>query len=269
MRTKAFAIILTLLLSTPGLSFAQQAMTTTTAPSAATLLAEAAAALSGSVTVSDVTLTGTVQSTAGSDTETGTVSMKAMAPGESRLDLTLSASSHSEIRTFDDNGNLVGAWSGSDGVQHPIAFHNMLTDSSWFFPALTLSRIVADTTTVGTYVGQETLNGQSVFHVSVLRPPAVSRATAAAEHFTQMELYLDPTTFLPVALSFNTHPDDNALLDIPMQILFSNYQVVSGVQIPFHVQRFFNNSLLLDMQLQSAVLNSGLTPGGFGVQASQ
>ena len=270
MRTKAFAIILTLLLSTPGLSFAQQTTSPTTPPQAATLLAESAAALSGSVTVSDITLTGTAQSIAGSDDETGTVSLKAMAPGESRMDLTLSASVRSEIRTFDVNGNTIGAWSGSDGVQHVISYHNLLTDSSWFFPALTINRLVNNTAATETYVGQETLNGQTVLHVSVSRPPAVVLPTAAlTEHLTQMDFYLDPTTFLPVALSFSTHPDSNALQDIPVQIQFSDYQTVSGVQIPFHIQKFLNGSLLLDLQVQSAVLNSGLSSSGFGVQVSQ
>ena len=269
MRTKVIAVIVGMFLSAPAPGSSRQTTGATTPPQASTLLAESVAALTGTVVVSDVTLTGTVQSIAGSDDESGTVSLKAMAPGESRMDLTLSASSRSEIRTFDANGNMVGVWSGSDGVQHPISFHNLLTDSSWFFPALTLNRIVSSTTTIETYVGQETLNGQSVLHVSVSHPPAVADPQTATEHLTQMELYLDPTTFLPVALSFTTHPDDNYLLDIPVQILFSNYQVVSGVQVPFHIQKFLNNSLLLDLQLQSAVLNSGLTPGAFSVQASQ
>jgi hypothetical protein len=269
MRMKAFAVIAAFLLSAPGPIIAVQTTGTVTAPSAATLLSEAATALSGSNTVSDVTLTGSAQSIAGSDDESGTVSMKAMAPGESRMDLTLSASSRSEIRTFDSNGNMIGVWSGSDGVQHPISFHNLLTDSSWFFPALTLNRIISNTTTIETYVGQETLNGQSVLHISVAHPPAVADPQAATEHLTQMEVYLDPTTFLPVALAFTTHPDNNASLDIPVQILYSKYQAVSGVQIPFHIQKFLNNSLLLDLQLQTAVLNSGLTPGGFSVPVSQ
>jgi hypothetical protein len=266
MHAKVFAIILTLLLSTPGLSIAQQTTTTTTPPSAATVLAEAAAALSASVTVSDVTLSGTVQSIAGSDDETGTVSLEAMAPGESRMDLTLSASIRSEIRTFDANGNLIGAWSGSDGIQHPISYHNMLTDSSWFFPALTVSRLVSNSAEIETYVGQETLNGQSVLHLSVSHPPSVAvTSTPVIEHLSMMDFYLDSTTLLPVALMFTTHPDDNFLVDIPVQILFSDYQTINGVQIPFHVQKLLNNSLLLDLQIQTAVLNSGLSPSGFGV----
>jgi hypothetical protein len=268
MRTKAFATILTFLLSSPGLTLAQQ---TTTAPSAATLLAESAAALSGSVTVSDVTLTGTAESIAGSDNESGTVGMKAMAPGESRVDLTLPSGSRSQVRSFDSNGNLIGAWSGPDAVQHPISFHNMLTDSSWFFPALTLNRVAGNSNIAATYIGQESLNGQSVLHVAVSQIPTVATApdVAIMQHLTQMDFYLDPTSYLPVALAFNTHPDTTELTDISIQVLFSNYQTFSGVQVPTHVQQFLNGCLSLDLQIQSVVLNSGLTPSGFTVQVSQ
>jgi hypothetical protein len=271
MRTRCLAIVIAILFSFKGgPTDAQQTSTSSTSQQAATLFAQSAAALSGSTTVSDVTLTGAAQSIVGSDDESGTVSMKAMAPGESRIDLALSASSHSEVRTIDANGNLVGVWFGADAVQHAIPYHNLWTDSSWFFPALTLSRVVSNTAAVETYIGQETLNGQAVLHVSVSQPPAFATPNVAElQHLTQMDFYLDPTTFLPVALSFNTHPDNTELIDFPVQILFSNYQTISGVQVPFHIQKFTNGCLSLDLQVQSALLNSGLSPSGFGVQASQ
>jgi hypothetical protein len=270
MKNRCLAILITLMFCSQGGPInARQTTTSTTSPS--TLLAQSAAALAGSVTISDVTLSGNAQSMVGSDDESGTVALKAMAPGESRMDLSLSASSRSEIRSFDANGNVVGAWSGSDAVQHAISFHNLLTDSSWFFPALTVNRLVANTAAVGIYVGQETLNGQSVLHVSFSQPPAITTTSGSAimQHLTQMDLYLNPTTYLPVALSFAVHPDNNELLDIPVQILFSNYQTVSGVQIPFHIQKFQNGCLSLDLQVQSATLNLGLTASEFAVQVSQ
>lgn len=271
MWTRCFAILFAIFLYSQGSSInAQTTSTATTQPQASTLLAQSAAALTGSVTVSDVTVTGSAQSIAGSDNESGTVTLKAMAAGESRIDLALSGGDRSQIRSFDANGNTVGAWSGPDAVQHSIAYHNLLTDSAWFFPALTLNRIASNSTMVGTYVGQETLNGQSVLHVSVSQTPAVATAPDAAimQHLTQMNFYLDPTTLLPVALSFNTHPDNTELLDISVQIQFSNYQTIGGVQIPLHVQEFVNGTLSLDLQLQSATLNSGLLATQFTVQVT-
>jgi hypothetical protein len=272
MRSSFLAVFVTILLSFPASIGARQApSTSTTPPQATTLLAQSAAALSGSAPVSDVTLTGNAQSIAGSDNETGTVVLKAMAAGESRMDLTLSGGNRSEIRSIDANGNLLGAWSGTDGIQHAISYHNLLTDSSWFFPMLTLNRLLNNMGVVATYVGQEILNGQPVLHISSSQPPAslTGQNAALLQHLTQMDFFLDPTTLLPVALSFTTHPDNNALLDISVQIQFSNYQNIGGIQVPFHVQKFLNGGLSLDLQVQAATLNSGLSASAFSVQVAQ
>ena len=77
------------------------------------------------------------------------------------------------------------------------------------------------------------------------------------------DVYLDSSSLLPVAFAFNTHPDNNSLLNIPVEIDFSNYQAVNGAQIPFHIQKFLNGSLFLDMTIQSAAVNSGLTTSTF------
>ena len=77
---------------------------------------------------------------------------------------------------------------------------------------------------------------------------------------------LDSTTFLPDAITFNIHPDNNALLDIPVEIDFSDYRPVSGTQVPFRIQKFLNNSLFLDFQVQNAAINSGLSASAFAIQ---
>ncbi len=88
MRSRCFSILFAIFLYSQGSSVnAQTGSTATSQPQASTLLAQAAAALTGSTTISDVTLTGNAQSIAGSDNESGTVTLKAMAAGESRMDL--------------------------------------------------------------------------------------------------------------------------------------------------------------------------------------
>jgi hypothetical protein len=225
-------------------------------------------AVSGNTVISDVVLTGSVETIVGPDDESGTAVLKATAGGESRMDLTLSSGTRSEIRSLDSSSTPIGAWVGSDGVQHAVSYHNLLTDPSWFFPALTLRKLLNTPGIVGAYIGQETLDGQSLVHVSFSQPPSGPNA-AILQHLTKMDFYLDPSTLRPVVLSYATHPDDNELLDIPVQIQFSNYRNIGGVQIPFHVQKFLNGSLSLDLQIQSAAVNSGLSASVFGVQIEQ
>jgi hypothetical protein len=239
--------------------------TVTTSPQALLLLQRSHSALAGSQTLTDVTLSGTARRIAGSDDESGSVTVKAMATGAMRLDFSLPSGTRSEVRAISD-GAPAGNWSGPDGVSHSIAAHNLSTDWGWF-PAFTLSSLNGSATTVLTYVGQETRNGRSVQHVGVQQQfPSQKGNTALLQHLSQMEIYLDATTALPVSLVYNTHPDNDAGLDLPVELDFSDYRAVNGAQVPFHVQKSLNNSLYLDLQFQTTALNTGLTANTFTVQ---
>jgi hypothetical protein len=143
-----------------------------------------------------------------------------------------------------------------------------MTDSSWFFPALTLGRLVSSQSSSVSLIGQEARDGVSVVHLTVsqLFPDLPNKISLLMQHLSQMDIYLDSSTQLPVALAFNQHPDNDAGLDIPIEVRFSDYRAVNGVQVPFHIQRFLNNGLILDIQLQATTLNSGLTASAFAIQ---
>ncbi len=264
------------------------ASTPTSDPQAVALVERALSALIGVVSVSDVTLTGTARRIAGSDDEIGAATLEGTTVGDSRMNLSFPSGNRSEIRNHAGvplAGSLppgvpaaatqavqpVGAWSGPDGVTHGMAGHNVMTDATWFFPDATLARILSVQGYVLSYIGQQTLNGQPVSHVTVSQPPQVTanvtqQYAALMQHLSQMDLYLDPTTLQPVALEFNVHPDNDAGLDIPAEIQFSDYQSVNGVWVPLRVQRYLNNGLVLDLQLENVTLNSGLTTSIFEIQ---
>ena len=247
------------------LSAAAQQAPNATSPQAIPLLQRALSALSTGTTIQDITLTGTARRIAGSDDDTGIAVLKALASGASRIDLNLSSGPRSEIYNS-SAGYPAGTWSGPDGVSHAVAFHNLLTDPAWFFPAFPVTHGLSSGY-VATYVGHETRDGQAVEHLtisqlSVAQKP--SRAPAFA-HLSQMDFFLDSTTFLPATITFNIHPDDNSLLDIPIEVRFSDYRSVNGVQVPFHVEKYLNNGLILDLQFQNVTFNNGLTAASFSL----
>jgi len=162
-----------------------------------------------------------------------------------------------------------GTWSGPDGISHAIAFHNLLTGLAWFFPLFPIAQGLSAPGYVLTYVGHETHNGQAVEHASVSQTSSSHSPSGAVllQHLSQVDFFLDSTTLLPSAIAFNIHPDNDAGLDIPVEIRFSDYRTVSGAQVPFRVQKFLNNSLILDFQAQSVTLNFGLSASTFAVGA--
>lgn len=283
--------------------FAQQATSVTTLPGnsdpqAIALLQKSLAALTHGESVTDVTLTGTAHRIAGSDDETGTVTLEATSAGDSRVELSFSSGNRIEIRNhsaFPLPGALpstmpasvaqmpqpVGAWSGPDGILHGMASHNLMTDAAWFFPALALERLAASKTYVLSYFGQETHNGAVLLHVSAMQQFAQNTPTATGgntvgpnpsqlqelvEHLSQMDFYFDPNTLLPAALDFDQHPDGNALSDIPVEVRFSDYESVNGIAAPMDIQKYVNYGLALDLQISDTAINSGLPASAFAVQ---
>jgi hypothetical protein len=236
---------------------------------AQSLLKQSLAALTGGQPLTDVTLSGTARRIAGSDDESGTAVLKALASGDARIDLSLSSGQRSEVENLSGT-SPAGSWSGPDAASHPIALHNLLTEPAWFFPAFAISRRLSTSGHVVTYVGQETHEGQAVEHISVSQtsPSKDPPLGPSFAHLTQVDFFLDSATLLPASISFNIHPDNDARLDLPVEIRFSDYRPVHGAEIPFHIQKLLNNSLLLDFQVQSVTPNSGLAATTFTVAAS-
>jgi len=262
----ALAAVLAVILSISILLPAAAQRTASTSAQAVQLLQSALKALAPNAATTDVTLSGSAHYIAGSDDETGTATLEAIAAGASRVDLSLPSGPRSEVRNLAGDPPK-GVWSGTDGVAHSIAGHNLFAEPSWFSPALAITRELSSSGYIASYVGAETLDSQDVQHISLSRQPADPSADSLLiSHLTQVELYLDSSTLLPVAMTFNIHPDDNAFLDIPIEVRFSDYRSVNGAQVPFHVQKFLNNGLVLDLQFQNAAINSGLSPTEFAVQ---
>lgn len=239
----------------------------TSDPRAIAFAAQAMAVLTGGVAISDVTLTGTATRTAGSDIDTGSITLEAKGIAESRFEFSGSAGTLSEVRNASDQ-EPQGTWTGPDGVLHSMAQHNCLIDAAWFFPALSVLSQASTANVIATYVGQEVRGGASVQHLrfaSTLPNLAPTSASLLAS-LTNEDIYLDSTSLLPVAVNFNAHPDNDALTNIAVEIDFSNYQTVSGIRVPFKIQKLLNNGPFLEINIESVTVNSGLSDSTFAIQ---
>lgn len=265
MRYAFFGLLVFLLVGTVPIR-AHQALAAS--PQGAKVLLQSLRSMAGTPSINDVTLIGTARRIVGSDDETGSVVLKALTTGQSLVKFAGASGQLTEVVSISSAGQPAGSWAGPDGTVHAIAQHNLRTDSSWFFPALTLGKLLASPATGATLVGQETRNEISVTHLSVHQQVSgvPSQLVAQFQALSEMDIYLDAATLLPVALDFATHPDNNILLNIPVEIQFSDYRSVNGVQVPFHIQKYLNNSLLLDIQVETATVNSGLTATAFTIQ---
>jgi hypothetical protein len=224
-------------------------------------------ALSGTKSLADVTSNGSVRYISGSESETGSATGKAAIGGNARIDLSLSSGTRSEILNVTAQG-ASGAWSGPDGVWRDVAPHNLLTNPAWFFPAFAIAQGLSSSDYTLAYLGHETFNGSGVEHLSISKPSLAQLPTGMPTigHLTQIDLFLDSVSLLPTGITFNIHPDNNAVIDIPVQVVFSDYRAVGSAQVPFHVQKFVAHSLTLDFQWSTVELNTGLSNAAFNLQ---
>jgi len=231
---------------------------------AVALVQNAVAAVNGSQTVNDLTLSGSATRTGGSGTVSGALVIRANSAHQSRIDFSVSSGIVTELR---DSSTAIPSGSRIDsaGVIHPVALQNCWSDVGWFSPVVSMFFTVSDPTVVFRYVGQETFQGASVNHVVAKRQVAnqPKAAKVLIRQLSATDLFFDATTGLPVAMRFNLYPDSSAQTSTPVTVEFGNYQQLpSGQNLPFHVTRN-EAGTVTDIQITSAVVNSGILSSTF------
>jgi hypothetical protein len=245
---------------------AQAADAPTRDAQAVSLTQQAVSALIGSIAITDAKVQGTANYVAGSDQESGTATLLAHVGYEASVGLSLSGGQRSEIR----NGSTAppqGKWSGTDATWHTTPLHSCWTDPTWFFPALTLQSALSDSQISFAYVGQDTKAGVSVqhFQISRLVSGQTSTATSLIQRLSQVDFYLDSTTHLPVAIDFNAHPNTDAGVNQPVEIQFSGWQPVNGIEVPSRIQKLVQGSSALDLSALTVSVNIGLPQSDFAM----
>jgi len=243
-------------------AFAQTAAPAASDPQAISLAAQSLAALTKGTAVADVTLSGTATWIAGGDYFSGPVTLKARGSGQSRIDLNLNGFQRSEIRTVNGRIPAVG-WIDASGA-HKGAEHNCYTEAASFFPALWSLWNTSDSALSATFLGSATYNSARANHLHFSRSFGANAQFSDA--LTATDVYLDPKSFLPLGITFKAHPDVDALRDVPVEVRFANYQNEGGVMVPFRIQKLLNGGLVLDIIVQSATINSGLSDLDFTIQ---
>ena len=229
---------------------------TSPAGSGTTWAMQAMLALTGGNPVNSVTETGSVTRTLGGDQESGSITLQSSGIMTNQIGVSTSVGTRSETRIWQSK-YPAGSWTGLDGTQHPMILHNCWTDAVWFFPALSLLADYADPNLVFTYLGSQQYQGGSVEHIQVYRTASglsPDRLRILARLST-VDYYLDSQTALPVAIAFNTHADSDLNTDIPVMIVFSGYQPINGIRIPFQVVETLNGTPMLQISITNAVPN--------------
>lgn len=225
-----------------GISWAQQAML----------------ALTGGNPVNSVTESGSVTWSIGNNQGTGSVSMQSTGNTNSQISLSTTAGNRTESRSWAGDGSgPVGQWTDLQGNQHQMVQHNCWGDAVWFFPALSMLSDTADPTMTFVDLGPEQHDGHNVEHIQAYRAYAglPSDIAAQIQQMTAVNYYLDSQTAIPVAMTFPLHDDKNINATVLVEIVFAQYEPISGIQVPLQVTRIHGGDPVFQITISSAVIN--------------
>jgi hypothetical protein len=251
----------------------QTAQTPEQASAAIALIQSSLTVQNGGRPITDVTLNGSITFTQDATKGTGTFSYAASASGQSRSTITVLSGTETSFRDYSVSPKI-GTYSGVDGVSKNANSVDMIgPHPALYFPAFIMASSLSASGFARADMGQETQDGATVRHVALWPAPTatVTVPTAANQQPEQQDIFLDPATLLPVALSFNlvgTNPDKRVtpFRKIPIyaseEVRFSDYRQVQGLPVAFHIQVYVQKTLVIDIQLSSVNVNTGVVVSG-------
>ena len=238
--------------------------TDTGASGAKTNLVTSLSLISGGQSISDMTLSATVVRPAFTSAALPTT-IEIKGTSLSKLWIPSSADLRTEVAGTLDSLPAC-AWTSADGSSHPIPFENCAIPG-WFLPQFgPLARVADDSTSVR-YVGRETKLGEAVDHYSItvaLPFPSSQQSTTVIP--ISSDIYLDSSTNIPVGLRYFAHPNSDLLVNLPVEVRYSDYRLVNGAMVPFKIVKLINGAVLMDISVNSASMNTGIVDTEFSVQ---
>lgn len=208
-------------------------------------------------TLNSMVLSGTAEWIAGSTHESGPVSIQASVDGSSTLQLTLNTASRTETRTS-LGASRACQWTDAKSVAHTLIGPDCDQAVPWFAPLVFVepSASVAGLLSVSDD-GEVTRNG-ATFHELSYTTQEQGTTPAFAQTLTQatrVSVLYDPQTLRPASIEFDQHADNNLKHALNVRVVYSNYQLVEGLPIPFQIDRYVNNALQLSIAIDHASIN--------------
>lgn len=251
-----FAGITLLTLKTPA---ARAQGTTSLGTSTENVLGQLSAAFSGGKSVQSVQFSGEATWHGGSLEDSGAVTLTASADGSSQMQLLLGGSGQRTETQAGAGSSARCNWAGEDGTAHEVHSGSCWRPVLWFLPALSLQTSLPPSNLSVVDLGMETVGASANInrHLQSQITFSDSSDALAAEMAQQSktDIGLDPTSHLPAMLAYSVHPDNGASAQIAIEVHYSDYRTVNGVQIPYLIQRYVNGALQLEIHINSAEIN--------------
>jgi len=204
--------------------------------------------------VTDAVATGTITL---SDGTSGSLTLKTIGPNYLRSEI--SANGQQLIINF----NKFQGYTVQGGSNYTLPFSLTKYARPTFIPSFSKLADYIQPNMNLVYVGIETLNTLSVYHIHMWAlptdgTPSALEAIMSDVHFyinTQTGLLVKTTTLLISPAAIENH--------VPLDTYFDNVQQIGPLMVPFHITEFLRGQKFNEITLSSVQLNTGLTASNF------
>ena len=224
---------------------------------ATAILAQIENVFSAGKSVSRIQLSGNAKWYAGGAEDSGSATLSVAASGAAQMQLSL-AEKGLWTESQDPFGTgMTCQWAAADGIAHMGDAMNCLKPTVWFLPSISLQPGSIPAGAGVSDLGAGTVGSGSYRHLQsqAVLSDMPSQLLSSSVEASTTDIGFDTSTLLPTVLRYRVHPDNGASVNIQIEIRYSDYRKIDGVEIPFLIQRYINGSLQLAIEVTSAQIS--------------
>ncbi len=231
----------------------------TLAVDARTLLVESFTAMGGSVPEA-TNAKGTFQLTEGSDWDTGEIKIKTRGLDESREQIHTTRGVRTRIFSKGRAASTV------DNDKTPLSLEMAASSQSPSFPLPIIGSALSNPDYAFEYVAQEQLDGITSHHIRFWNTYTIDSHLEHLADFSEKHIWIDAATGLPLKMAYDERAGRGAVPAIQVEARYSDLREVDGVIYPFHIERYYNGSLWLDIRIDTVNIGDTVADSDFDVR---
>jgi hypothetical protein len=210
----------------------------------------------------DTAAMGTVVVVAGGDTETGTAKILTKGLNESLEEISLPKGIS---RVVYANGAAAILAAGRDDLQE-ASMERTASSQSAIYPLPLIARIISSPDSMYELIGTEDVQGLSCLHIRTWNSFVSYPKVQFLSEFSKKDIWVEAQTGLVRRLSYEVRDASGAAPRLSMDVYYSDYRSIGVGLYPFDVKESMNGTPWMEINIQSAVANTGLTDSAFQIQ---
>jgi hypothetical protein len=227
-------------------------------PQAVAILQHSIAALART-SPADSSAVGTVTVVEGSTTQSGPIQILTRGVSQTMETMNLPDGQRSVVYS---NGDAKEVSSGQ--ASHP-PLELIVIDQCPDFPLPLLLSALSDSDKALFYIGQETLNGNSVEHIQMWNAFSSNAPLQRLAPFSIKDIWFDASSGMPLKIAYYRRTGSGAVPSVAVEVFFSNYKNLSGVLYPFQINKSYNGTPWATITIHSVTFDNALTDSDFPV----